>query len=165
MATGGRPQGHTASAVMAADTEAGREASPPAAPMVDVALSVAALAPDSVETSSALFALNGDTALYQRLLAHARVFMGSWNQDLATALNAADAAPALRLAHDLQSIAARIGAHALADAAGSLDAALRFGDLEGVQRARALISHRLQEALLSPSLAGDHAAVAEMQRR
>ncbi|MDL2338129.1 MAG: CHASE2 domain-containing protein [Pseudomonadota bacterium] len=164
MATCGRPQGHTASAVMA-ETEAGREASPPAAPMVDVALSVAALAADSVETSSALFALNGDTVLYQRLLAHARVFMGSWSQDLATALNAADAAPALRLAHDLQSIAARIGAHPLADAAGSLDAALRFGDLEGVQRARALISQRLQEALLSPSLAGDQTAAAEVRRR
>lgn len=126
---------------------------------------VPALAPSAaIDTSSALSALNDDAALYRRLLAHAQVFMGTWNQDIAVALNATDAAPALRLAHDLQAIAERIGATTLAHAAASLDAALRFGDVDGVQRARALVSQRVQEALLSPSLAGDD-AVTEPARR
>ena len=118
-----------------------------------------------IDTSSALSALNDDEALYRRLLAHAKVFMGTWNQDIGIALNATDAAPALRLAHDLQAIAERIGANTLADAAASLDAALRFGDVGGVQRARALVSERVQEVLSSPSLAGDDAVTEPARQR
>ncbi|MFM9916197.1 MAG: CHASE2 domain-containing protein [Rhizobacter sp.] len=112
-------------------------------------------ASDAIDASAALSALNDDHVLYQRLLAHARVFMGSWNQDFASAQSSIDPAAGLRLARDLQAIAARIGANQLADAAASLDAALRFGDVDGVQRARALVSQRVQDVLLSPFLSGD----------
>ena len=131
----------------------------PAAAPAEAATAPALLPSEAVDMSSALAALNDDRALYQRLLAHARVFMGAWNQDIAAALSATDAAPGLRLVHDLRSIAVRIGANSLSDAAASLDAALRFGDVEGVHRARALVSQRVQEALSSSTLTGVAAAV------
>ena len=149
----GRPRSQVPAKPLNAAPVVDRELLPPA--VADSVIAPPASA--AIDTSTALSALNDDEALYRRLLAHAKVFMGSWNQDIGAALNATDAAPALRLAHDLQAIAERIGANTLADAAASLDAALRFGDVDGVQRARALVSQRVQEALLSPSLAGDAA--------
>ncbi len=118
-----------------------------------------AVSPTADSADEALIALNGDAALYQRLLAHATVFMGTWNRDFSAAMNASDASSALRLAHDLQSIAARIGKHALADAAASLDAALRFGDVEGVDRARAVVSQQVQAALISSAVTADRRPV------
>ena len=136
----------------------------PATAPVEAATAPPLLPSEAVDMSSALAALNDDRALYQRLLAHARVFMGAWNQDIAAALSATDAAPGLRLVHDLRSIAVRIGANSLSDAAASLDAALRFGDVEGVHRARALVSQRVQEALSSSTLTGVAAAVERTRR-
>ena len=137
---------------------------PPAGVSVEAAPDARPTSVAAIDTSSALSALNDDEALYQRLLAHAKVFMGSWNHDIATALATTDAAAALRLAHDLQAIATRIGAHALADEAALLDAALRFGDVDGVQRARAQVAQRVQEALLSPLLMRDDAVVEPARR-
>ncbi|MDO9314907.1 MAG: CHASE2 domain-containing protein [Burkholderiaceae bacterium] len=161
----GRPGAQSAVKPSVASPWVDRDLPPPVA-VVTGAVAESVPAPlDAIDTSAALSALNEDHALYQRLLAHAKVFMGSWNQDIGSALNATDVAPALRLVHDLQAIAERIGANTLADAAASLDAALRFGDVDGVQRARALVSQRVQEALLSPSLVGEEAVAESAQRR
>ena len=99
--------------------------------------------------------------LYLRLLTHARMFMGTWTTDMAAGLAAPDGVTALRLAHDLQAIAVRIGARPLAESASALDAALRFGDVEGIQAAREQTSQRIQEALRSPWLATPEESAAQ----
>ena len=72
---------------------------------------------------AALARMDGDRAMYQRVLQHASVFIADWPNSQDRALAAGDAEQAQRLAHDLKSIAATIGAQALAEAALALEQA------------------------------------------
>jgi HPt (histidine-containing phosphotransfer) domain-containing protein len=66
-------------------------------------------------------------ALYLRVLQAARDALAAWNGRFAAARASGDAAQALRLAHDLKSTGATLGATGLAAAAERLEAALRSG--------------------------------------
>jgi HPt (histidine-containing phosphotransfer) domain-containing protein len=61
--------------------------------------------------------------MYGRVLQHASVFITDWPNSQDRALAAGDAEQAQRLAHDLKSIAATIGAQPLAEAAQALEQA------------------------------------------
>jgi CheY-like chemotaxis protein/HPt (histidine-containing phosphotransfer) domain-containing protein len=68
--------------------------------------------------------LNGDATLYGRLAEHALVFLAEWAQHFDQALAEPDLSHAHRLAHDLKSIAATVGAQALSDHAARLEQSL-----------------------------------------
>jgi two-component system, sensor histidine kinase and response regulator len=59
--------------------------------------------------------------MYERVLQHASVFITDWPNSQDRALAAGDGEQAQRLAHDLKSIAATIGAQRLAEAAQALE--------------------------------------------
>ena len=65
--------------------------------------------------------MDGDSAMYDRVLQHASVFIADWPNSQDRALANGDAELAQRLAHDLKSIAATIGAQPLAHAAQALE--------------------------------------------
>jgi CheY-like chemotaxis protein len=69
--------------------------------------------------------LGGDMMLFRRVVDHAQVFLGDWLGGFQAAQRAADREQALRLAHDLKSISATLGAPALSQAALALELALR----------------------------------------
>ena len=69
--------------------------------------------------------LGGDLVLFKRVIDHAQVFLGDWLGGFQAAQRAADREQAMRLAHDLKSISATIGAPALSQAALALERALR----------------------------------------
>ena len=75
----------------------------------------------ALDGEAALARMDGDRAMYQRVLQHASVFIAGWPNSHDRALAAGDADQAQRLAHDLKSIAATIGAQTLADAAQALE--------------------------------------------
>jgi signal transduction histidine kinase/CheY-like chemotaxis protein len=77
----------------------------------------------AVDDAEAVERMGGDRAMYERVLQHASVFIIDWPNSQDRALAAGDAEQAQRLSHDLKSIAATIGAHALADAARALEQA------------------------------------------
>ncbi len=85
-------------------------------------LQSAGLAPRGViDEAGALARMGGDAAMYRRVLEHATVFIIDWPNSQDRALAAGDAAQAQRLAHDLEGIAATIGAQELSDAARALE--------------------------------------------
>jgi signal transduction histidine kinase/CheY-like chemotaxis protein/HPt (histidine-containing phosphotransfer) domain-containing protein len=88
----------------------------PAAPLPSVGSRAATL-----DGAAALDRMGGDRAMYQRVLQHASVFITGWPQSHDRALAAGDVEQAQRLAHDLKSIAATIGAQTLSDAARALE--------------------------------------------
>ncbi len=75
----------------------------------------------ALDGDTALARMDGDRAMYERVLQHASVFITDWPNSQDRALAAGDAEQAQRLAHDLKSIAATIGAQRLADAAHALE--------------------------------------------
>jgi signal transduction histidine kinase/DNA-binding response OmpR family regulator len=77
----------------------------------------------ALDGASALARMDGDRAMYKRVLQHASVFITDWPNSQDRALAAGDAEQAQRLAHDLKSIAATIGAQPLAEAAQALEQA------------------------------------------
>jgi len=77
----------------------------------------------ALDGATALARLAGDRAMYERVLQHASVFIADWRNSHDRALAAGDAEQAQRLAHDLKSIAATIGAQPLSDAARALEQA------------------------------------------
>ncbi len=82
-----------------------------------------AASPADLDKRAALARLGGNEQLYQRLL---RMFVErevDFGKHFAAARNAADSGAALRLAHDLRSEAASLGAMALSSAAGALERA------------------------------------------
>jgi signal transduction histidine kinase/HPt (histidine-containing phosphotransfer) domain-containing protein len=87
---------------------------PPPAP-------VAAAPRDVFDHAGALARMGGDSTLHRRVLEHATIFITDWPNSQDRALAAGDAEQAQRLAHDLKSIAATIGAQALSDAARVLE--------------------------------------------
>ena len=95
-----------------------------AAPLAPPAASDAAGTPaDAIDEAAALERMDGDRTLYRRVLEHASVFITNWPNSLDRALSTGDADQAQRLAHDLKSIAATIGAQRLSDAAHELEQA------------------------------------------
>jgi signal transduction histidine kinase/CheY-like chemotaxis protein/HPt (histidine-containing phosphotransfer) domain-containing protein len=77
----------------------------------------------ALDRATALARMDGDRAMYERVLQHASVFITDWPNSQDRALATGDAEQAQRLAHDLKSIAATIGAEALAEAAQTLEQA------------------------------------------
>jgi CheY-like chemotaxis protein len=77
----------------------------------------------ALDRATALARMDGDRAMYDRVLQHASVFIIDWPNSQDRALAAGDAEQAQRLAHDLKSIAATIGAQPLAEAAQVLEQA------------------------------------------
>ncbi len=77
----------------------------------------------ALNQAGALARMDGDRAMYARVLRHASVFITNWPHSQDHALAAGDTEQALRLAHDLKSIAATIGAEPLAEAARGLEQA------------------------------------------
>ena len=92
----------------------------------------------------------GDEALYRRVLAHAQVFLGDWLGGFRGARSNGDFEHALRMAHDLKSIAATIGAQPLSAAAAGLEQALRAGagDAE-IEPMLEPLAQQLREVLLA----------------
>ncbi|MBL0150177.1 MAG: CHASE2 domain-containing protein [Ideonella sp.] len=74
-----------------------------------------------LDSETALAALDGDTALYRRMVDHASVFIAGWPQDFDTAHGQGRGEHMRGLAHDLRSIADNIGAYALSNAAARLE--------------------------------------------
>jgi CheY-like chemotaxis protein len=77
----------------------------------------------ALDRATALARMDGDRAMFERVLQHAAVFITDWPNSQDRALAAGDAEQAQRLAHDLKSIAATIGAQPLAQAAQALEQA------------------------------------------
>jgi signal transduction histidine kinase/DNA-binding response OmpR family regulator len=77
----------------------------------------------ALDRGAALARMDGDHAMYDRVLQHASIFITDWPNSQDRALATGDAEQAQRLAHDLKSIAATIGAQRLADAAQALEQA------------------------------------------
>jgi signal transduction histidine kinase/DNA-binding response OmpR family regulator len=77
----------------------------------------------ALDRGAALARMDGDGAMYGRVLQHASVFITDWPNSQDRALTNGDAEQAQRLAHDLKSIAATIGAQSLAEAARALEQA------------------------------------------
>jgi HPt (histidine-containing phosphotransfer) domain-containing protein len=77
----------------------------------------------AIDEASALHRMDGDRAMYERVLQHASIFITSWTASHDRALANGDAEQGQRLAHDLKSIAATIGAQRLSDAARALEQA------------------------------------------
>ena len=76
--------------------------------------------------SSALARLGGDQALYARLCQAAQAEFEVWESRFEAALATADAGHCRRLAHDLKSVAASLGAERLAAASGALETAFNI---------------------------------------
>jgi HPt (histidine-containing phosphotransfer) domain-containing protein len=89
--------------------------------------------------------MGGDVVLYRRVLEHASVFITDWPNAQDRALAAGDAEQAQRLAHDLKSIAATIGAQPLSDAARGLEQA--FGKPPTITAQARAARARLDEAI------------------
>jgi len=106
-----------------------------------------------VDTTSALARLEGNQALYLRLVEHAAVFMGNWSRSFDEALAAGAADQRLRLAHDLKGIAATVGADALSQACLQLEAALREAPSARHDGLRATVETRLAALLVVMSRA------------
>ncbi len=98
---------------------------PPAMAAAATAAPAAGLHPGPLDTQAALARLGHDQALLDRVLDHAAVFILRWPQAFDAARGQGDTGTALRLVHDLRSIAASIGADALSAAAARLEAAMR----------------------------------------
>jgi signal transduction histidine kinase/CheY-like chemotaxis protein/HPt (histidine-containing phosphotransfer) domain-containing protein len=77
------------------------------------------------DLATALARMEGQVSLYLRVLHAARDAIGAWSGRFAAAQAAGDAAQALRLAHDLKSTAATLGAVPLATAAAQMENLLR----------------------------------------
>ncbi|MES2717304.1 MAG: CHASE2 domain-containing protein [Pseudomonadota bacterium] len=108
----------TAQAALLASPQIATETTPTAAATADAAAS-------PLDTAAALARLGDDQALLRRVQDHAAVFILRWQQAFDTALAQGDRGRAMRLVHDLRSIAASIGADALAAAAAQVEAGMR----------------------------------------
>ena len=78
---------------------------------------------DVIDDAAALQRMGGNADLLASVRQHASVFISSWRQSHDRALAHGDAAQAKRLAHDLKSVAATIGAQTLSEAAAELQSA------------------------------------------
>jgi HPt (histidine-containing phosphotransfer) domain-containing protein len=84
--------------------------------------------PKALDVQAAIRRLGGDAALYRRLAEHAQVFLRDWPPHFTQACAEGQRVRAHRLAHDLKSIAATVGAHGLSEQASVLEQTLRAVD-------------------------------------
>ena len=105
---------------------------------------------EGFDLATALARMEGDIGLYLRVVQAATPALSSWNERFAQARAAADKALALRLAHDLKSTSATLGAVALAVVAQRLELALRADQPQPDEVAAA---HAMLQAPLSAVLA------------
>ena len=77
-----------------------------------------------LQRDEALLRLGGDEVLYERLREHAVVFLSTWAESYDQARAEGQRERAHRLAHDLRSVAATLGAQALTDEAAALEQVL-----------------------------------------
>lgn len=80
------------------------------------------------DLATALARMDGDMGLYLRVVQAAVPLLRDWDERFTQALDAADLPTALRLAHDLKSTAATVGAVDLSRQAQGIEASLRAGD-------------------------------------
>jgi CheY-like chemotaxis protein/HPt (histidine-containing phosphotransfer) domain-containing protein len=97
----------------------------PAQPTATAPASMTVDAASVLDEVSALQRMGGDEGLYRRLKDHALVFMANWAETFEQARLAGNPDRAHRLAHDLKSIAASVGAYELSDRAAALEHSLR----------------------------------------
>ncbi len=79
------------------------------------------------DLATALARMDGDTGLYLRVVHASTTLLRAWDERFTQALGQTDTPAALRLAHDLKSTAATLGAEALAREAQGLETLLRTG--------------------------------------
>ena len=99
----------------------------------------------ALDRQEALQRFGGDAPLYERVLAAAQDQWRDWPARFALGQQDPDSQVPRRLAHDLKSTAATVGAHRLARAAGHLETCLRDGG--DVPAAREAIDEALRELL------------------
>ena len=80
------------------------------------------------DLATALARMDGDMGLYLRVLQSATSSLRGWDERFTQALDAGDLPGALRLAHDLKSTAATVGAVDLSRQAQGIESMLRTGD-------------------------------------
>jgi signal transduction histidine kinase/FixJ family two-component response regulator len=85
-------------------------------------------APAALDTAIALARVDGNHELYERVRAHAAVFVGQWSQDYEVARHSGHRERLRALAHDLAVVADGIAAPALSEAAARLEASLAADD-------------------------------------
>ncbi|MEO8154940.1 MAG: CHASE2 domain-containing protein [Rhizobacter sp.] len=114
---------------------------------------------EGFDLPTALARMDGDIGLYLRVVTAATPLLAAWDEGFTRARTQieADASHAVRMAHDLKSTAATMGAVALAEAAQRLESALRAGQ---PQPAAVDAAHALLQAPLSALLAGLRSAKA-----
>ncbi len=101
------------------------------------------------DLATALARMDGDMGLYLRVLQASTALLRGWDERFTEALGVTDTPGALRLAHDLKSTAATIGAQQLAQTAQGLEALLRQSDVsvDALQRAREAVQPPLSALL------------------
>ena len=104
-----------------------------------------------VDVDLALSRLGGRREIYLRALEHASVFVAGWDANFDAAQAQGDAGRALRLAHDLKSVSASIGAMPVSAAAAVLEQALRDdpADAARCDAARAAVSQALAPVVVA----------------
>ncbi|MEP6873881.1 MAG: response regulator [Burkholderiales bacterium] len=105
-----------------------------------------------IESRVALASVMGDEKLFRRLLRMFRDRETNFAARFHAACGAHDMRTAMRLAHDLRSVASTLGAHAVRDAAGALERACTNG--AGAADIDALLRTTIRE--LDPVIAGLH---------
>lgn len=86
-----------------------------------------------VDTATALKRLNGNKAIYRKLLVMFHQRQGDAVGRITAAWANGDRGEAMRIAHTLKSLAGNIGADALFSAAANLERAMQAGELESVE--------------------------------
>ena len=108
------------------------------APAVETAMPVL----EGIETAEGLNRLGGDQKLYRRLLQKYHTNYADAGERLGQALAAGDVEAAQHLAHSLKSVSGNIGARAVQQSAGEVEAAIRQGG-----QVDAILLERLQQGL------------------
>jgi len=102
-----------------------------------------------VDTATALKRLNGNKAIYRKLLVMFRERQGDAVARMTAAWTSGDRDEAMRNAHTLKSLAGNIGADGLFTAAGNLERAIRLGEQESVEGLLATVAVPLHELIQS----------------
>lgn len=99
------------------------------------------------DTVTALKRLNGNKAIYRKLLVMFRERQGDAAERMISAWRIGEREEALRIAHTLKSLAGNIGADALFTAAGNLERAIRQGEYESVEVLLSAVAIPLHELI------------------
>jgi PAS domain S-box-containing protein len=114
---------------------------------------------EGLDSAAALAALNGDDRLYRRLLDMFVKREGNFDERFRAARAGDDRDAATRLAHDLRSVSATLGALPVSEAAGALEQACLHGAPEPeIDRLLAAASGRLQPLIAQLRAGGGAAA-------